>query len=127
MGDPFVAYQKAIFTALDAGLSIPVYDFVPEDATYPYLELSRQLALPSDVLSSNKDEMNTYLTIWSDYKGQKEVLEIMEQVYALMHQQQFAMDTGRMVKCFVSSRDTVRDVDNLTFTGNVKLTTLVEH
>ena len=127
MADPLVALHKAIFAALEASVSIPVFDYVPQGTPYPYVEIERHVTAQSDSLVAKKEGVFTYITVWSEYKGQKEVLETMEEMYSGMHQKQFNMDQGRMVKMSVQTRDTARDTDKLTFTGNVKLFTLVEH
>ncbi len=127
MADPLAAYHKAIFVALDGGLSQDVYDYVPQGAKYPYVEIERHLASQNDLLVAEKDRIFTYLTVWSEYKGQKEVLEIMEAINTILHRAKLTLDSGTMVRCLVESRDTARDTDDVTFTGRVKLATLVEH
>jgi hypothetical protein len=127
MADPFAAYHKALFVALDAGLSQSIYDFVPEDAVYPYVQIERHVTVQQNGLVARKDGVFTYLTVWSEYKGQKEVLEIMETIYTILNDAQLTLDAGRMVRCFVETRDTARDMDEQTFTGNVKLFTVLEH
>ena len=127
MADPLASHHKAIFTALESGLTQDVYDYVPQNASYPYVEVGRHVTIQDDSLVAKKDSVTTYLTVWSEYKGQKEVLEIMEAIYAILHQVSLPLDSGTMVRCFVDSRTTARDTDDQTFTGNVKLFTLLEH
>ena len=127
MADVLSATHKAIYDTLRVNLTTPVYDYVPEDAVYPYVELTRHISVPADMLVERKEQFTTYLTVWSEYKGQKEVLEILDSIYDLVHQKQLPTDTGRMVRCYVDNRDTARDMDDLTFTGNMKLATLIEH
>lgn len=127
MADPLYAYHKAIFVALDGVISVPVYDYIPQNAGYPYVEIERHLAAQNDHLVAEKDRVFTYITVWSEYKGQKEVLQVMEEINTILHRAKLTLDSGTMVRCLVESRDTARDMDEVTFTGRMKLDTLVEH
>jgi len=127
MSDPSLPLQKAIYTALTNALSCGVYDSVPQGAAYPYVVMDREEAIDADYLSNRKDERFLYLSVWSRYHGQKEVKEIMADIDAALHRQKLAMDSGRMVICYVQRKTTVRDSDNLTFQGAVTLRVLTEH
>jgi predicted nucleotidyltransferase len=121
------ALQKAVYNALDAALSCKVYDAVPQGAAYPYVVIDRIDANNADYLISRKDESYLYLSVWSVYRGQREVNDIMAAMDAALHRQKLAMDDGRMVICFVQRKSTMRDADNLTFQGAVTLKVLIEH
>lgn len=127
MADPLAATHKAIYTVLNTAMSIDVYDYVPQNASYPYVEIERSVASPEDSLVTQKDNVFTFITIWSDYKGQKEILEQMETAYAALHRQKLALDNGTMVECMVQMRDTSRDIDDKTFIGSLTVRSLVEH
>jgi len=75
MSDPSVAFQTAVYSALDAGLSVPIYDSVPQDATYPYVTIDYQDSSRANWLSDRKDQKIMYFSVWSDYRGQKEVYQ----------------------------------------------------
>jgi hypothetical protein len=128
MTDPTNAVSKALYTRLASALSpIRVYDAVPQDAAYPYVVIDSILATQADFLVARKDDDYAYLSIWSQYRGQKEVLDIIATIEAALHRTQLTMDTGRMIECVVADRRTERDADNLTFQGSVKLRIMVEH
>lgn len=122
-----VAFQKALYQTLDSALTVPIYDYVPDNATYPYVVINNTEFPEMDYLSERKLEVFNYLFIFSDYKGQKEVLEIMEDIYTALHNKQLAMDEGRMVKMYVTERMTNRDMDGLTFTGRVRTHSYLEY
>jgi hypothetical protein len=127
VADPGVAVQKAVFEALDAALSCPVYDRVPQGAAYPYVTLSGQMATPDDPLNSRRDERFVYLNVWSQYAGQKEVLDIMATIDAILHRARLSMDSGRMVRAYVTRKMTNREPDNETYQGAVTVRILTEH
>jgi hypothetical protein len=126
MSDPSIAFQTAIYTELDAQLSVPVYDSVPQSATYPYVTIDYQDSSRANWLSDRKDEKTMYFSVWSDYRGQKEVLQIMGEMDALLHNQRFTLSTGRIAKMQVLSKRTNRESDGVTFMGQLRLQVLLE-
>tara|TARA_R110000782_G_scaffold47256_1_gene104024 strand:+ start:7466 stop:7849 length:384 start_codon:yes stop_codon:yes gene_type:complete len=127
MSDPSIAFQTAIYTQLNAQLSIPVYDSVPQSATYPYVTIEYQESARSNWLSDRKDQKIMYFSIWSDYRGQKEVLQIMSELDGLLHNQRFTLTTGRIAEMQVLSKRTNREPDGVTFMGQLRLQILLEY
>lgn len=136
MADPSWAAQKAIFGALSGKLTygtaspadtVPIYDAVPQAAAYPYVVIESQIAEIDDPLASRRDVRFFYLSVWSTYAGQKEVVEIMQQIDGLLANARLAMESGRMVRCYVIRKRTMREPDNVTFMGQVTLRMLTEH
>lgn len=136
MTDPSWAAQKAIFGALNGNLTygtaspadaVPVYDAVPQAAAYPYVVLESQIAEIDDPLASRRDVRFFYLSVWSTYTGQKEVVEIMQQIDTILANARLTMESGRMVRCYVIRKRTMREPDNVTFMGQVTLRMLTEH
>lgn len=126
MSDPSIAFQTAIYAELDAQLSVPVYDSVPQSATYPYVTIDYQDSSRANWLSDRKDEKTMYFSVWSDYRGQKEVLSIMSEMDTLLHNQRFTLSTGRIAKMQVLSKRTNRESDGVTFMGQLRLQVLLE-
>jgi hypothetical protein len=126
MSDPSVAFQTAIYTQLDAQLSVPVYDSVPQSATYPYVTIDYQDSSRANWLSDRKDQKIMYFAVWSDYRGQKEVLAIMSELDTLLNNQRFTLSTGRIAKMQVLSKRTNRESDGVTFMGQLRLQVLLE-
>lgn len=135
MSDPSFAVQAAVYAALNGNIVIngspgdvvPVYDHVPQGATYPYVTLDTQIAADADFLASRMDERFFYLNVWSTYRGQKEVWQIMSAIDALLHNQRLILSTGTMVICRVKRKRTSREPDNVTFMGQVTLRILTQH
>ena len=102
MSDASWNLQVAIFSLLkNASPSIAggrIYDDVPEaaekadapDTEFPYVAVGELDAIPDDVDASDgsRDDgvMETLtLHVWSRYRGQKEVKQIMQQIKNLLH------------------------------------------
>lgn len=127
MSDPSVALQAAMYTALEAALSCPVYDFVPQDAVEPYVVIASINSNNAELLNNRKDRKVFYLSVYSTYRGQKEVQEIMAQIDAALHLQRLSLSTGRVASMRVLGTDTNREPDGVTFMGQVRVSVLVEH
>jgi hypothetical protein len=105
---------------------VPVYDDVPDNAPFPYVSFSFQNVDAADFLSERKDSRMIYLSVWSDYRGQREVLQIMEQIYEALHEQRMPLDTGRIAQMRVVGRDTNREPDGVTYMGRVRVMVFTE-
>lgn len=127
MSDPALAVQTAIYAALDAALSVPVYDSAPQDAAFPYVTFDFQDVANRDMLNQRMDNRTFYFAVWSDYRGQKEVLEVMAAIDAALHEKRLTLSTGRLVQMRVLSKRTNREPDGLTYMGQLRLQVLTEH
>ena len=83
-------------TALKAKAS--VYDFVPEDATSPYIQIQFSQALRGRILNESEREMYFDLHIWSSYHGSKEVLEIIDLIAAIVPTEWFEEDAQTILR-----------------------------
>ena len=126
MSEPSAAFQTAIYTELNANLSVPIYDSVPQSADYPYVTIDSQDSNNADFLSKRKDAKTMYFAVWSDYRGQKEVLDIMAELDSLLHEQRFTLSTGRIASMRVLSKRTNREPDGVTYMGQLRLQVLLE-
>lgn len=127
MADPTLALQKALLAALDTGLSCEVYDAVPQDAAYPYVTLDTTAVDNDDYLRGRRDLRFVYLTVWSQQRGQQEVMEIMADIDTALHEKPLTLDTGRVISVRVDRKRTNREPDNETFMGQVTLRVWTRH
>ena len=127
MSDASVAFQTAIYAELNDNLSVPIYDSVPQNSTFPYVTIDFQDTNNADFLNTRKDEKIMYFAVWSDYRGQKEVLEIMAELDALLHEQKFTLSAGRLVQMRVLTKRTNRESDGLTYMGQLRLQVILEY
>lgn len=91
-----VDIQQAIFDTLTSGLSVPVYDDVPQEATatgsgFPFVTIG------DDTFNegSTDTELGFFSTltihVWSRYKGFLETKQIQAEIYELLNRQTIAM------------------------------------
>lgn len=127
MTQPMTALQRAVYQALTAELSCPVFDGVPQGTDYPYITIDYQEAHSRDYLSARKNEHMLYLSVWSSYQGQGEVLGIMSDIYDSLHRRRLFLDTGRAISVSVVSSATNREPDGVTYQGQVRVRVRTEN
>lgn len=127
MSDPSLALQTAIFSALDSALSCSVYDHVPQAASYPYVVIAQVSTDNAEFLNARKDRKTVYLAVYSTYRGQKEVQELMATISDTLHNNKLSLTTGRIASIRVIGMDTNREPDGVTYMGQVRVSVLVEH
>ncbi len=127
MTDPTLATLKAVRAALLVALPCPVHGRVPPGAALPYVVIDQVLAQPDDPLASRWDVVRIYLTVWSAYEGQKEVLELLAMITAALHRRDLSLDTGQLIGAAVERRGTDTDLDQKTEIGRATIRCLVRH
>jgi hypothetical protein len=121
------AMQKALYAALDAALSVPVYDGkAPHSCALPYVTVGDVIEQPADSLSGRRTEAFVTLSVWSRYRGKKEVSGIVADIDAALHEKKLAMEHGRMIRVRVVRKRIAPDIDGETFMGSVTLRVLYE-
>jgi hypothetical protein len=121
--------QESLYETLVTALTgvATVYDAVPQGATYPYVVIDSQEIVPFDPFNSRRDERFVYLSVWSQYRGQKEVLNILSLIDSALHRKKLPIDEGRIAMVYVTDKRTMREPDNLTFQGAIKVRLITEH
>jgi hypothetical protein len=127
VSDPGIALRTAIHAALDAALSVNVHDHVPQGSAYPYVTIGSEQSRTADFLNSRKERKDIYLSVYSTYRGEREVLDIMGEISAALHNKKLALSAGRIAGMQVMEKDTNPEPDGLTYMGRVRLSVLVEH
>lgn len=124
--------QKKVFAAVTAAVaghsSAPaVHDHAPENAPYPFVELSRHIATAENLLSRRSTRHQVVLTVYSTAGGQREVLEIMDLIYPALDDADLTIPGADFVRCDCERRDTARDQDGRTYTGSMIFAIYYEH
>jgi acyl-coenzyme A thioesterase PaaI-like protein len=117
------AVHDAIYTALTTALSgvAAVYDDVPHNAAYPYVDIAAQNRTPTDTLRNHGFTFHFYPAIYSQYKGQREVRQILDAIDTALHDVHLSLATGAAVRCQVTDSRCVRDQDGRTYQGGATI------
>ena len=85
--------QKAIYSRLSGGSITDendqaitgVFDDVPEGTAYPYVVIGEETATNIGTKDKDMHEYTQTIHVWSQYRGMRDVKEIMEQIYTLLN------------------------------------------
>lgn len=132
MSDPGLALQKALLDRLtEPGvISCKVFDSVPEKTRLPYVVMDTEISSNATPISGKKREDRLfYISVWSDYKGQREVKRINAEIAAALDRVMLTLpaDQGRVVSVSVLRTETNREPDGKTFMGSVTLRIITQH
>jgi hypothetical protein len=131
--------QVAIYDALvaDAALMVQVsavYDFVPANTslndapTMPYIVIGDMTALDWDSKTFTGEELTLTLHIWSEQPGWREVKQIFGHIKRILHDTLLDLsgDDHTSVLLRREFEETIRDPDNVTRHGVVRLRAIVQ-
>ncbi len=119
--------QTAIKSALvDADVAGGrIYDQVPQDVTFPYVEFGDKHSLPDDLSGDDQGRReHTKLDVWSRYRGRKEVLQIISAIEDALHGTDLTVTGRASALTWVIDFRVIRDPDGLTVHGVIDLLTI---
>jgi hypothetical protein len=84
--------QNAIFDTLTAGLSVPVYDDVPQNATatdsgFPYVTIGDDTFSEGSTDAEGGFFVTSTIHVWSRYSGFLETKQLQAEIYDLLNRQ----------------------------------------
>lgn len=122
MAGPFTEVQAAVYTRLRAFTALTalvgggtprIYDHVPENgASFPYVTIGDIQSLPFDTKDTIGQDQTVTINVWSRYKGNKEVKQILDAIYDALHRHALSLASHATVDCQYEFAETYRDEDN---------------
>ena len=127
------ALQQAIFTALDGatindadGNAITgVFDDVPENTAYPYVVIGEETATNIDTKDKDAHEHTLSIHVWSQYRGRKEIKNIMSSVYTTLHKASITVSGASLVNIRHEFENTLTEADGITRHGIIRFRAVV--
>ena len=125
--------QKTVFSALDgasitdyAGNAITgVFDDVPENTAYPYIRVGEETAIDSSAKDKDIFEHTLTIHIWSQYRGNRDIKEIMKQVHDTLHDSSLSVSGASMVNMRQEFQTTLLEGDGITRHGVMRFRAVV--
>ena len=123
--------QKSIFTALNGNVSgigsanVPVYDDVPEGSVYPYVVIGEETATNNGTKTLDGVEHTLTLHAWSQYRGRREIKEIMQSVYEKLHNTAITVTGASLVNIRQEFSNTLEEQDGITRHGVMRFRAVV--
>lgn len=129
------AVQEAVYgaltssTALQALIGNParLYDVVPPAAIFPYATLGDVLIKQFDTKDQYGFDQALVLHVWSRYRGRKELKQIIQTIYDVLHNATLNVSGANVVMCQFQSASTSQENDGLTLHGILRYRIIVQH
>lgn len=86
-----VEFQEKLYALLNT-LSYPVYDDVPKNAKCPYIKLGTNRGGDNSTKVNLAYKNYQYIDVFSEYRGKKEVMQLMKQVNDLLQNKKITLE-----------------------------------
>tara|TARA_R100001591_G_scaffold108515_1_gene118057 strand:- start:921 stop:1328 length:408 start_codon:yes stop_codon:yes gene_type:complete len=120
--------QSAIYSLLNNDSTLDslvgnnkIFDNVPDDTSYPYIQIGLETVSNIGTKTVDGNVYNVDIDVWSQYRGQKEIKEIMERIYVLCHDITISVSGADSVMSYVTNVTTLREADGITRHGIVNI------
>ena len=87
----YIELQDKLYALLST-LSYPVYDDVPKNAKCPYIKLGTNRGNDNSNKTNLAYKDYQYIDVFSEYRGKKEVMQIMKQVNDLLQNKTITLE-----------------------------------
>jgi hypothetical protein len=121
--------QTAIFSLLSGDSTLDglignnkIFDSIaPQDTAYPYVVIGLETIRDVGTKTLDGNVYNVDIDVWSQYRGQKEIKEIMERIYNLLNNATISVSGSNSVMSYVVNAVTLTEVDGITRHGIVNI------
>ena len=102
-----------------------IFDNVPQATTYPYVVIGNESAINRGTKTLDGNDYTMDIDVWSQYRGKKEIKEIMERIYNLLHDATYSVSGANMVLSQIRNVLTLVESDGITRHGVLTLSVIV--
>ena len=123
--------QKAIFTTINGNINgiddvnVPVFDDVPEGTAYPYVVIGEETDSNNGTKTLDGIEHTLTIHAWSQYRGRREIKEIMQSVYENLHNTDISISGASLVNIRQEFNTTLAETDGITRHGVMRFRAVV--
>ena len=123
--------QQAIYTALyqrvidSDGIYAAIYDDVPEGAAYPFVVIGEETTANNGTKTIDGIEHTLTIHVWSQYRGRKQIKELMQSVYDLLHNTDITVSGASQVNIRQEFSTTLAENDGITRHGVMRFRAVV--
>ncbi len=124
--------QTIIYTTLNGDSTLDglvgnnkIFDNVPQNTAYPYVVINNESAVNRGTQTLDGNQYTIDLEVWSQYRGKKEIKEIMERIYNLFHNATYSVSGASMVLSQIRNVITLVENDGITRHGVLTLDVIV--
>jgi len=121
--------QSALYSLLSGDSTLDsllgdnkIFDSVaPQDTVYPYVLIGLETTTDIGTKTVDGNLYNVDIDVWSQYRGQKEIKEIMERIYNLTNNVTISVSGADSVMSYVNSATTLVEADGITRHGIINI------
>jgi len=112
--------QKAIYDTLSASAvgigseSVSVFDEVPDGTAYPYIVIGEETTANNGTKDVDAVDYTLTIHVWSQYRGRREIKEIMQSVYDLLHDSAITVAGASLANIRQEFSNTLMENDGIT-------------
>lgn len=122
--------QATVYAALNVAaitdtLSCAVLDEVTQGQSYPFITIGEETAIDYSTKTAHGGEFTVNIDVWSQYKGSKEVKQIMDKVHDLLHNSNLSVTGFNLVNTRFEFSDILRDPDGVTRHGVMRFRAII--
>lgn len=103
-----------------------IFDFVPQETEYPYITIGEMRSSDISTKTNTAIDVDVDVNVYSRDKGSKESLDILEQVYQILHDASLSLGSSSLTNLRFSSSEIIRQPDGLTYLGISRFRAVVE-
>jgi hypothetical protein len=125
--------QKAVFAALAGDVALTamigvekIYDHTPAKAEFPYITFGRASAFDWSTGTEPGSEHFFSLHVWSQARGRKQALAVMERVRIVLGQASLALDAHHLVLLRLEQAEVQFEPESAVHHGVMRFRALVE-
>ena len=128
------ALQQSIFTKITSGaltdvartsITTKVFDDVPEGTAYPYVIIGEETATNFGTKDKDANEHTLTIHVWSQYRGRKEIKNIMSQIYTILHNTDITVSGASLVNIRHEFEQTLLEADGITRHGVMRFRVVI--
>ena len=126
--------MKSIFTKITSGtltdvagtsITTKVFDDVPEGTAYPYVIIGEETATNFGTKDKDANEHTLTIHVWSQYRGRKEIKEIMSEIYTSLHNSDITLSGASLVNIRHEFEQTLLEADGITRHGVMRFRVVI--
>lgn len=120
--------QSAIYSTLSGDSTLDgligdgkIFDDVPQNTSYPYIVIGLETTRDEGTATLDGKIYNVDIHVWSQYRGQKQIKEVMERLHNIFNNSTISVSGANSVMSYVVSATTLIEGDRITRHGIVNI------
>jgi plastocyanin/RNA-binding protein YhbY len=108
-----------------SGANVSVFDDVPENTAYPYVVIGEETTSNSGTKTKDGVEHTLTIHVWSQYRGRREIKEIMQSVYEKLHNTAISVIGASLINIRQEFSTTLTETDGITRHGVMRFRVII--